>query len=84
MGLMELAHTGRIEPHEKLNGVQRPGKDDIDEISILLSAVLHTTIKSAVKEAIRECLLNIPGVRAVLWMKRAAHKLKLKLTRRSN
>ena len=68
MGLMELAHTGRIEPHEKLNGVQRPGKDDMDEISILLSAVLHTTIKSAVKEALSEILLAVPGMKTLRWI----------------
>ena len=77
MGLMQL----REEHRERLNG-SRSLVDDRD-ISILLSQ-LHAVIKAAVRDGIREALLDIPGVRAVQRMKKAAHRLKVKLTRRSN
>jgi len=67
MGLMNLAREARIGHHGSLNGTAPVAVDN---------DVLQAFIKAAVKEGIREALLNIPGVRAVRWIIQ-----KLKLTR---
>ena len=79
MGLTDFAREERrTESLKRLNG--SPSLMDDNDLSLLLGQ-FQAVIKTSVKEGVRESLLEIPGVSAVLWIKNAERNLKLKLTR---